>query len=386
MTAPDTLPPDLAELGELLREDPPRPDPGWARELDARAAAGFPRPPRRSPWARLKPQRRVLLPAMGFAASAALVVGIASVDLGTSADDAASGGGAGSTSAVSEDSAAPSPGDSSADTEQSAGGSELKETSRDADSTRSLSPQSRPIPPRPGGGDPKSDRRSARKQERSAALTLAARPREIENVADGILRVTDSVGGYVANSSVASGDAAGGSFELRIPTARLPRALAELSRLAHVRERTQASRDITAESVSARERLREARREREGLLRALGRATTLNETESIRARLRSVNAQISGARASVRRVANRAAFANVSVMLVADRGAGAAEEDGQWTPGDALGDAVRVLEVAAGIAVIVLALALPFGLLGGLAWVGARAAGRRRRERALDAL
>jgi hypothetical protein len=47
---------------------------------------------------------------------------------------------------------------------------------------------------------------------------------------------------------------------------------------------------------------------------------------------------------------------------------------------------VRVLEVAAGIAVIVLALALPFGLLGGLAWVGARAAGRRRRERALDAL
>ena len=54
MTAPDTLPPELAELGELLREDPPRPDPAWARELDARAAAGFPRPPRRSPWAVLK--------------------------------------------------------------------------------------------------------------------------------------------------------------------------------------------------------------------------------------------------------------------------------------------------------------------------------------------
>ena len=51
MTAPDTLPPELAELGELLREDPPRPDAKWARDLDARAAAGFPRPPRRSPWA-----------------------------------------------------------------------------------------------------------------------------------------------------------------------------------------------------------------------------------------------------------------------------------------------------------------------------------------------
>jgi hypothetical protein len=47
MTAPDTLPPELAELGELLREAPPRPDPAWARSLDARAAAGFPRPPPR---------------------------------------------------------------------------------------------------------------------------------------------------------------------------------------------------------------------------------------------------------------------------------------------------------------------------------------------------
>ena len=46
MTAPDTLPPELEELGALLREDPPRPDPTWARELDARAAAGFARPPR----------------------------------------------------------------------------------------------------------------------------------------------------------------------------------------------------------------------------------------------------------------------------------------------------------------------------------------------------
>ena len=64
MTAPDTLPPELAELGELLREDPPRPDPAWARELDARAAAGFPRPPRRSPWARpARPTRRALVAA-----------------------------------------------------------------------------------------------------------------------------------------------------------------------------------------------------------------------------------------------------------------------------------------------------------------------------------
>ena len=53
MNAPDTLPRELAELGELLREDPPRPDLAWAEALDKRAAAGFPRPPRRSLRSRL---------------------------------------------------------------------------------------------------------------------------------------------------------------------------------------------------------------------------------------------------------------------------------------------------------------------------------------------
>ena len=94
MTAPDTLPPELAELGELLREDPPRPDPAWARELDARAAAGFPRPSRRSPWAVLKGHRRALIPAVSFACVALLVVGLSTVNL--SSDDMASSGSGGS--------------------------------------------------------------------------------------------------------------------------------------------------------------------------------------------------------------------------------------------------------------------------------------------------
>src|SRR5687767_11176425 len=96
MTAPDTLPPELAELGELLREDPPRPDPAWARELDVRAAAGFPRPPRRSPFAVLKPMRRAVVPVVSFACVALLVAGLSTADL--SGDDSMSAGGGGSAS------------------------------------------------------------------------------------------------------------------------------------------------------------------------------------------------------------------------------------------------------------------------------------------------
>jgi hypothetical protein len=364
MTAPDTLPPELAELGELLREDPPRPDPAWARTLDSRAAAGFPRPPRRSPWSVLKTHRRALIPVVSFACVALLVVGLSTVNL-SSDDSGSSGGGGGMATSGSE----------------GAGGGESADS---AASSRSAQPKLK-AGGGGGAGGFQSDGRSTRYQERSAALTLAARPREIERVAAGILRVTDTVGGFVANSSVASGSGSGGSFELRIPNARLNKALADLSKLASVRERTQSSTDITAETVSARGRLREAQREREGLLRALANATTLNETEAVKARLRSVNARIASARSSVKRVANRAAYANVSVELVADRGGVAAPiDDGRWTPGDALRDAVRVLEVAAGIAVIVLALLLPLALLGGLGALASRMLGHRRRERALD--
>src|SRR5215203_5451155 len=220
MTAPDTLPPELAELGELLREDPPRPTAAWARDIDARAAAGFPRPPRRSPWAIFKTHRRVLVPVVSFACVALLVAGLSTVNR-SSEDSASSGGGGGGDSAAGSDSA----------------GSGDSAESSPATSLARPKAAPVPVPVPPAGGSPGSDGRRSRAQERSAALTLAARPRQIERVAAGILRVTDAAGGFVASSSVASGAGSGGSFELRIPNARLSRALADLSKLADVRER-----------------------------------------------------------------------------------------------------------------------------------------------------
>ena len=61
------------------------------------------------------------------------------------------------------------------------------------------------------------------------------------------------------------------------------------------------------------------------------------------------------------------------------------EAAGPWTPRDALGDAGRVLEVAAGVALVALAVLLPLALLALIAWPLGRAVQRRRREGALDA-
>ncbi len=79
-------------------------------------------------------------------------------------------------------------------------------------------------------------------------------------------------------------------------------------------------------------------------------------------------------------------FSNIAVTLIAD-GQSAAEEDndGVWTPGDAAKDAVRVLEVAAGVILVGLAVLAPLAILALLAALGVRWSTRRRRERALDA-
>ena len=60
------------------------------------------------------------------------------------------------------------------------------------------------------------------------------------------------------------------------------------------------------------------------------------------------------------------------VTAAAERRAHTATGGSAWTPGDALHDAGRVLEVAAGVALIALAVAVPVGLLGAAAWAAVR--------------
>jgi hypothetical protein len=143
-----------------------------------------------------------------------------------------------------------------------------------------------------------------------------------------VQEVTRAQGGFVAASTVTSTPEGGeGTFDLRIPTRNLDAALASLARLGKVRDRAQSARDITAKSVSTRDTLADARAERRSLLRQLGAAVTLAQTESLRARLRLVSAEIRRARAAVRRVDNRAAYSTVGVTLVSDyTGTGTTEE------------------------------------------------------------
>lgn len=332
----------LAELALLLRDERPEPAPAWAAQLDRRVQAGFPaRPRKRRDWTWF----RNVAPAIALLLVIVPVGLIAAIGPTGSDDEGATGGGA--MSGAAEDS----------------GGAGIA--------------PSQPLAPH--GGDPRSDSRARRAVERSADLTLAAPRRSLDRVASRIPGVAADLGGFVASSSVSS--QGGGDFRLRVPTGELDTAIQRLSRLGRVRNVSRSSLDITSTVVSARARLTDARTERESLLRQLAAADTVNETESIRARLRIVSQEIAAARSSLRSVRNRANFADLSITLVPASGD---TDEGAWTPGDAFDDALRVLEVVAGIAVLALAIVLPLLAVWLLAWLARRAVARHRRERSLD--
>jgi hypothetical protein len=227
-----------------------------------------------------------------------------------------------------------------------------------------------------------------RKVQRAVDLDLRVGAGKLEDAADGVVRVTQQLGGYVSDSQVAARDKRGEAyFTLRIPTARLDEATKRLSRLGHVSRLDQSSRDITGAFVSAADRLNDARAERKALLRALAKAKSAGQIASLRQRISLNRSEIAGYKGQLESLRRKADLATIAVQIVATGKASTVTPGGgDWSPDDAAGDALRLLEVAAGVLLIVLAAMVPLALLGGLAYLAGRGARRRRREGALDAV
>jgi hypothetical protein len=212
----------------------------------------------------------------------------------------------------------------------------------------------------------------------------------LQQVADGVVRVTQAAGGFVQQSSVDATDGGGtADFTLSVPSAKAKAAVAGLSRLAHVSSMSQSQTDITAGFVSAGDRLHDARAERRALLKALAGARTPEGIARLKARiaanLREIGAIKGELRGLRRRADNTTILVTVTARGAAPKPAGhGGAGGGGWTPGDAAHDALRVLEVAAGVLLIGLAVVLPVGLILVPALLGTRYARRRRREGALD--
>jgi hypothetical protein len=241
-----------------------------------------------------------------------------------------------------------------------------------------------PVPPapRPGFAPGTRDRRI----ERSATLALAAPDERLDKVAADIATVTDRYRGFVLSSSLATGDdgaTTGGSFELRIPAARLDAALTDLAKLGQVRSQTTAGQDVTAAFVTAGDRLEAAGAERASLLTRLENATTDSATTSLRLQLDANAAEIDRLKNRVAALRIRTNYATVAVALQstdADVATSSSDDDGL---GGALDDAADSLSGALELAIRALGVAIPLALVAAAGALAVRAIRRRRRESAL---
>ena len=358
--------PELSALVRDVRAQTPAMAPDFRVRLDERVAGGFAKAPRRARrrFAALRP----MVPALGVAGC--VIAGLVAIVLssGGGSNDSAGSAGAGRVGAPAQT--------ESSDSAKSSGGggSGASGSSSSGSSTPQLSA------PAPGPAAPAQQRRV----ERSTRLELTTT--DVQAASDGVVRATQATGGFVQSSQVSTGDGRStASFVLRVPTGRLDDALARLSRLGHVRSLQQSADDITNVYNGASTRLAEARAERRGLLRALSKATTAAEISSLRARIADNRGTLQREQRALNAVRNRANYATVGLELTGvARKHAALPSGGSWTPGDAAHDAVRVLEVSAGVALIALAVLVPLGLVGAAGGFAAVAVRRRRREAALS--
>lgn len=359
-------PPRDDQLIADLRALRPTPRPEFTAELDERAAAGFPRRSRlRLPSLdRLRsiPRRRLLLPAGGVALAVIAIGTVVALSGGSEQDK----GGLLSLSNPTPPSAQKPPQEIKPFSREPANGSAASEGSAEAlngDFNASFRP---------------------RKIERSAEIVLGAEP---EDVADDAARVFEAVhanNGIVMHSSTRQGQAgeAGASFDLLIPSAKIPEALAAFSAIDEVRSRHEATADITAPTVSAAELLRESRARIDSLLGQLEEAETESEREAIEAELHHERRHDARLAAQLDHLHKRADLSRVSLRIVT----GETEESsgGAWGIDDALHDAGHILAVAAAVTVVGLAILGPIALIALLAWATHRAWIRRERRRALS--
>jgi len=221
----------------------------------------------------------------------------------------------------------------------------------------------------------------------SASLTLSTTPDKVATVTDRVIRVIDGLGGFVQSSETSqSGNSASATMVVKIPSGKLETGLAQLSKLANVKARTQQSEDVTDQKSALEAAVRDARADRNGLRARLAKATTDKERSRLRALLDRSSRRVTRAERRVASLGQEVSYATVDLQIQGDRKPGAVpvKPGDKWGPGDALKDAGRVLEVIAGVVLIGLAILVPVAILVALGAAAGRVITRRRRERALE--
>jgi hypothetical protein len=397
---------DNLDLITELRSLRPSPRPEFVAELDRRVEAGFPSRDsgprtligRATARLRSTPPRRLLAPVGAFAALA-LVIATAIVTTSHS----------GTGPSLSFRSENPDEVVSPSNSAESAAGTAARE-SRHANGTASagdaggiqhseVAPQAtdgtgssgsafqalEPLSSNANGAGRYASHAGRRDVERSAQIVLGADPADVRGDAAKVFDAVHAADGIVLRSSIRDGAAgeAGAHFDLLIPSGKIGDALAAFSAIAEVRSRHESTQDITAPTIGVGERLQDSQARIEGLLAQLATTAADAERTAVETELRTERARAAALRSHLAALRRRANLSRVSLRIETGKPSGAGGAGSAWGTGDGLHDAGRILAIAAGVAIVGLAIIAPLALICLLAWLAHRAWLRRARHRAL---
>ena len=225
--------------------------------------------------------------------------------------------------------------------------------------------------------------RADRAQKVSATLTIEVPDSDsVSRAAQDALNLTRSLGGFVVTSSVATGDEASASITVRVPVDKVQDAIAGLSGLGRI-----VSQQVTVED--RQESIDAFQRRSRSLLSQIALVNARLESESLdaqarallEARLKSLKADLRGARVSLDVLRSEARMSTIQLTVVTPGAGGAVVPPSRIDR--AIDEALNVLAWEGVIALGMLIVFAPFALVAFAAWLGRRLYRRHEEERLL---
>jgi hypothetical protein len=147
---------------------------------------------------------------------------------------------------------------------------------------------------------------------RTAELGLVIQPNSFNDRFAQVIDVATDNDGFVATSTSRERS---GTVTMRVPADSFTQTLQDLRALGDVEVQTIQGRDVTAEYVDLRARMRIAKARRQVLLRLMDRAKSIEQTIRVQNALDEAQLQIEGLQGQLRFLDNRTSLATIQVHL-----------------------------------------------------------------------
>jgi len=199
---------------------------------------------------------------------------------------------------------------------------------------------------------------------RTAELGLVIPPDSFDQRFAQVVDVASAHDGFVASSTTRE---RAGNVTMRVPATRFDPALRDLRELGDIEVQTIQGRDVTAEYVDLRARLRIAKSRREVLLRLMDRAASIEQTIRVQNALDDTQLRIEELQGQLRLLDDRTSLATIRVQLREEGVEAVTEVETPSIPNAFERSFAGFVGVIAGV-VIGLGYLIPVALLAALVW------------------